>query len=211
MRPYRYKIGFIDYENRVFPAGDFHQTIHLTINQGVNDSWNLIWTPYTGIDYSSYKIMRKSDSGTYEQIATVSASFSSFTDFNAPPGEVFYMIKIEYPDGCNPVTRDGEYSSIYSNVASNSIVSVSENKDMDFTIYPIPADKQLNVSFGENITGEVALIISDPAGRTVYSASFENVRPGQVQSINLPDLTEGLYLLRLTSGENSAARKIVLR
>ncbi|MFZ4465412.1 MAG: hypothetical protein ACOYN5_16310, partial [Bacteroidales bacterium] len=31
MRPYRYKIGFVDDENRVFPAGDYHQTIHLTI------------------------------------------------------------------------------------------------------------------------------------------------------------------------------------
>ena len=211
MRPYRYKIGFIDVENRLFPAGDYHQTIHLTINQGVNDSWNLIWTPYIGFDYPSYKIMRKTDSGDYEQIATVSASFSSFTDFNAPPGEVFYMIKIEHPDGCNPASRDGEYASVYSNVASNSIVSVSENKDLDFTIYPIPADKQLNVSFGENITGKARLTISDLTGRVVYSEDINDVRPGQVQSINSINFKEGMYLLRLTSGENSATRKIVVK
>ncbi len=102
IRPYRYKIGFIDIENRLFPSGDYHQTIHLTINQGVNDSWNLIWTPYTGFDYPSYKIMRKTDSGDYEQIATVSASFSSYTDLNAPPGEVFYMIKIDAPRRLQP-------------------------------------------------------------------------------------------------------------
>jgi hypothetical protein len=211
MRPYRYKIGFIDVENRLFPSGDYHQTIHLTINQGVNDDWNLIWTPYIGFDYTSYKIMRKTDSGNYEQIATVSASFSSFTDFNAPPGEVFYMIKIEHPDGCNPANRDGEYASVYSNVASNSIVSVSENNDPGFTIYPIPADMQLSVSFGENITGKARLTISDLTGRVVYSEELNDVRPGKVLEINSTNFKEGMYLLQVISGENSASRKIVIK
>jgi hypothetical protein len=211
IRPYRYKIGFIDVENRLFPASDYHQTIHLTINQGVNESWNLIWTPYTGFEYPSYKIMRKSGSGDYEQIASVSASFSSYTDLNAPPGQVFYMIKIVHPDGCNPVSRDGEYASVYSNVASNGIVSVSENKDPDFTVYPNPADKQLNVSFGENLTGKVRLTISDLAGRVVYSEVINEVRHGQVQSINSLNLKEGMYLLQVSSEANSATRKIVIK
>ena len=211
MRPYRYKLGFIDFEDRVFPAGDYHQTIHLTINQGVNDDWNLIWTPYIGFDYSSCKIMRKTDSGDYEQIATVSASFSSFTDFNAPPGEVFYMIKIEHPDGCNPATRDGEYASVYSNVATNSLVLVSESKELNFSIYPNPADKQISISFGENITGMARLNLCDLTGRMVYSEDINDVRPGQVQSINSLGIKEGMYLLRITSGENSAIRKIVIK
>jgi hypothetical protein len=197
IRPYRYKIGFIDVENRLFPAGDYHQTIHLTINQGVNGAWNLIWTPYIGFDYSSYKIMRKTDSGDYEQIATVSASFSSYTDLNAPPGEVYYMIKIVHPDGCNPASRDGEYASVYSNVATNSLVSISESKDLDFSIYPIPADNQLNVSFGENITGMASLSISDLTGRVVYSEDFNEVGPGQLQVINTSDFREGMYMLQI--------------
>jgi hypothetical protein len=211
IRPYRYKIGFIDVENRLFPASDYHQTIHLTINQGVNGAWNLIWTPYTGFEYPSYKIMRKSDSGAYDQIASVSASFSSYTDLNAPMGEVYYMIKIEHPDGCNPATRDGEYASVYSNVASNSIVSVSENKNPDFTVYPIPADKQLNVSFGENITGNARLVISDLTGRVVYSEELNDVRPGQVKPISSSNFTEGIYLLQLISGEIMTTKKIAIR
>jgi hypothetical protein len=211
MRPYRYKLGFIDIEDRLFPAGDYHQTIHLTINQGVNETWNLIWTPYTGFDYSSCKIMRKADSGNYEQIATVSASFNSFTDFNAPPGEVFYMIKIDHPDGCNPASRDGDYASVYSNVATNSLVSVSESKDLDFSIYPIPADERINVSFGKNTTGMARLSISDLTGRVVYSEVINDIRPGQVQRINSNGLNEGMYLLHFTSGENSATKKIVIK
>lgn len=211
MRPYRYKIGFIDVENRLFPSGDYHQTIHLTINQGVNDAWNLIWTPYIGFDYSSYKIMRKTDSDDYEQIATVSASFSSFTDLTAPPGEVFYRIKIDHPFGCNPASREREYASVYSNVASNGIVSVSEKNEPDFTIYPIPADKQLNVSFGENIIGNARLILSDLTGRVVYSEEFRDVLPGQSETINILNFKEGIYLLHLSSGKNSVTRKIVIK
>ena len=155
--------------------------------------------------------MRKSDSGNYEQIATVSASFNSYTDFNAPPGEVFYMIKIDHPDGCNPASRDGEYASVYSNVATNSLVSVAESKDLDFSIYPIPAGDRINVSFGEKITGMASLSISDLTGRVVYSEDFNEVRPGQVQVINTRDFRDGMYMLQIATDESRSNRKIMIR
>lgn len=211
IRPYRYKIGFIDFENRLFPAGDYHQTIHLTISQGVNDSWNLIWTPYIGFDYASYKIMRKTDSGDYVQIATVSASFNSFTDFNAPPGEIFYMIKIEHPDGCDPATRDGEFASVFSNVATNALVSVSEDEELNFSIYPNPADNQISISFGDNISGMASVVISDLNGRMVYSEDINDLRSGQVKTINSLGFKEGMYLLQVISGEKSSISKIIIK
>jgi len=212
MRPYRYKIGFVDFENRLFPAGNFHQTIHLTINQGTNNAWNLIWTPYSGFNYSSYKIMRKTATGNYEQIASISASFTSFTDFSAPPGEVNYMIRIDHPNGCNPGSRFGEYASVYSNVASNgSTVSISENNNLNFNIYPVPAGNQFNIAFGENISGITKLIISDLAGRVVYSEEISDVRSGQVKSINSLGFKEGMYLLSLTSATSSQTKRILIK
>ncbi|KAF0200501.1 MAG: hypothetical protein FD170_3466, partial [Bacteroidetes bacterium] len=139
MRPYRYKIGFMDNENRVFPSSDFHQTIHLTINQGINGNWNLIWTPYSGIDYNSYIIMRKSGNGDFEQIASVSASFTSYTDFNAPSDEIAYMVKIVNPNGCNTGLRNAVYTDIYSNQASVSLVSAGNISKTSLNVYPVPA------------------------------------------------------------------------
>jgi hypothetical protein len=121
------------------------------------------------------------------------------------------MIKIDHPNGCDPATRDGAYSSVYSNVASNTIVSVSESKVPDFGIYPNPADKQLNISFGENITGMASVVISDMTGRVVYSETINNVRTGQAHPISSHDFKEGMYLLRVTSGENTAIQKIVIK
>jgi hypothetical protein len=211
MRPYRYKIGFIDSENRVFPAGDYHQTIHLTISQGVNNNWNLIWTPYVGFDYSSYKILRKSGSGSYEQIATVSSNFNSFTDFNAPSEDVAYIVSISRPDGCNAGMRSSGYSAVYSNVASISLVSVAENKKGDFSIYPVPADDRINVKF-EDLAKETSnLNITDVTGRTIYSMNFSDAFQGQVHTINSANYAEGIYLMNVISGGIKYTRKIMVR
>jgi hypothetical protein len=211
MRPYRYKIGFVDDENRVFPAGDYQQTIHLTINQGVNGNWNLIWTPYYGFDYSSYYIMRKSGEGLYEEIATVSASFNSYSDFDAPSGDVSYMIKIIHPTGCDYLMRENGIPEVYSNVASNGVVDVSETKDFDFSVYPNPASDHINVIFSDKIKDQIHVYITDLSGRKIYSESFDGINSGQIQSISTRQFEEGMYLLHLQSGENQRTRKIMVR
>ncbi len=212
IQPYRYKLAFVDSLDRVFPKSDYHQTMHLTINQGVNNAWNLIWTAYTGFDYTSYKILRKTASGNYEQIATVSASFNSYTDFNAPPGEVSYIIKIENPAGCNPAMGVEDYNSIYSNkVTASSLVSVSESFEANFSIYPSPADEQINVKFGENISGIVRFTFSDLTGRTFYSGEVNNVQQGQVQVINTAAFREGMYILTIINAGSKSTRKVVIK
>lgn len=210
IRPYRYKIGFRDSINRVFPAGDYHQTIHLTINQGVNGSYNLIWTPYAGLTYTSYKIMRKAGNGAYEQIATVSSSFTSFTDFNAPADDIAYMVKIENAGGCTIGDASAAYNAIYSNQASFDLVSASKITKTDFSIYPNPANDRIFVQPGAQMEGAINLSISDLTGRVVYSTNFWNAIAGQAISINTAGLAEGVYLLQLTTEQAKKASKIII-
>jgi hypothetical protein len=211
IRPYRYKLGFMDSESRVFPASDFHQTIHLTINQGVNGNWNLIWTPYTGFDYTSYKIMRKSGNGPFEQIASISASFTSFTDFDAPSGDIAYMVKIVNPDGCNTGLRNAVYTDVYSNQASASLVSADIIRKSGFSIYPVPANDQVNIQFGDNTKGIIKLTITDVTGRMIYSVDYSDGQPGQVHSISTLGYKEGLYLLNVISADSRITKKILVR
>jgi hypothetical protein len=211
IRPYRYKIGFRDNENRVFPSSDFHQTIHLTINQGVNGNWNLIWTPYTGFNYNSYKIMRRSGTSAFEQIATVSASFSSYTDFNAPGGDVAYMVKIINPNGCNTSLRNAVYTDVYSNQASASLVSTGEISKSGFSVYPVPANDRINIQFEDYASGTINLTITDVAGRIIYSADFSDVRQGQVYTINSAAFAEGLYLLHTISSGDRITKKFIIQ
>jgi hypothetical protein len=210
MRPYRYKIGYLDLENRVFPAGDYHQTIHLTISQGVGSNWNLIWTPYVGFDFSSYTILRRSESGTYEEIATISSSFNSFTDFNAPPGDVAYRVKILHPTGCSAGLRDADYTSVYSNEASVTAVSVSDNPEANLRVYPNPANDYISFILNENNTGLVTAKITDLTGRIVYFGEFMNAQPGQALTINSSGFNSGTYLVYIQFGDKLLRKKVVV-
>jgi len=211
VRPYRYKIGFLDNGNQVFPAGEYHQTIHLTISQGVSGNRNLIWTPYTGFDYSSYNILRQTGSGTYEQIATISSSFSSYTDFDAPAGDVAYIVAIDRPGACNTGFRDNGYSQVRSNEASLSLVSVADNKEFNFSIYPVPANDLINIQFEDNARGTIKLTIADVTGRIIHSEDYSDIRQGQVKTVDSSDFNEGIYLLNVISAGSKSTKKIVVR
>ncbi|NTV85053.1 MAG: T9SS type A sorting domain-containing protein, partial [Bacteroidales bacterium] len=211
IKSYRYKIGFQDAEGNLFPAGDFHQTIHLTINQGVGNSWNLIWTNYLGFNVSSYNIYRKAGNGNFEMISSISASFTSYTDLSAPEGDVFYMVEVVNPNGCSP-NRDGEYASAWSNVASNSFAGVNDNiNELPLSTYPNPANDKLNISFSEALQGSVIILLSDLTGRTVYSRQVEDMKMNSVYTINTADLKEGIYMMKVSSEKGSATRKIIVK
>jgi len=201
----------MDNRDRVFPAGDYHQTIHLTINQGVNNNCNLIWTPYIRFDYSSYNILRKSGSGIYEEIAAVSASFNSYTNLNAPSGDVAYIVKIVRPSGCITGLRNTDYTEVYSNEASLTSVSVADDNKVDFSIYPNPANDKINITVGGNNTGLMNLKISDLTGRIVYSGEFRDLLAGQLKSINSSEFKNGMYLIQIASGEKLITKKILIQ
>ena len=212
VRPYRYKLGFIDTLNRVFPLSDFHQTIHLTIGQGVGNAWNLIWNSYIGFDYSFYRILRSSEGGPYQQIATVSASFNSYTDFNAPPGIVAYLLEVESPEGCSPSSRESYYGSASSNVASNNIpVSVSELSASGFRVFPIPAKDAIHVAFEKDEIVPVVITISDLTGKILIKREHGTIYAGNPLVFSTSGITDGMYILHITRGESVSVQKILIR
>jgi len=210
IKSYRYKLGFQDAEGNLFPAGDFHQTIHLTINQGVGNTWNLIWSNYLGFEVPSYNIYRKAGNGSYEMISSISASFTSYTDLSAPEGSVFYMVEVVNPNGCNP-GRAGEYGSSWSNVATNSITGVNESyADLNVRTYPNPADDKLFVAFSETLQGSVKIVLNDLLGHIVYSQEVENLKSNSAFTINVSDLVNGIYMLNITAENGRVTRKVIV-
>ena len=211
MKSYRYKLGFQDSEGNVFPAGGLHQTIHLTINQGVGNSWNLIWTGYVGFEVPSYNIYRKTGTGSYEKIATISANFTSYTDLSAPQGGVYYIIEVVNPNGCNP-GRAGEYGSSWSNVATNSFTGVSENiSGQDVKTYPNPANDKLFVALDETLQGSVRIVLNDLLGHLVYSQEVESLKSNSVFTINTSDFKEGIYMLQIITNSGNVTRKLMVK
>jgi hypothetical protein len=210
IKSYRYKLGFLDAEGNVFPMSDFHQTMHLTINQGVGNTWNLIWSSYQGFEVPSYNIYRKTAATDFEQIASISSSFNSYSDINAPAGDVYYMVEVVNPNGCNIAAREF-YSSSFSNVATNNILGVNDGQQaLNVSVYPNPADRQINVVAGQELEGNVSIILNDLLGKVVYQAEVSNLRPGMKQTINSEDLKEGIYILKVSSDKGSYTGKVIV-
>jgi hypothetical protein len=160
----RYKIKYIDSCGNEGVEGTTHKTLHLTINQGVSTTWNLIWTPYDGVSYPSYNIYRGSSASTMTLINTVASNITSYTDNNAPSGSVYYQIEIVGPN-CNPTKSS--YNNSRSNISSNdpSYLGISENKIIPISIYPNPASNLIHIDYNGNIE---KLEIVDTKGAVVF-------------------------------------------
>lgn len=212
MKSYRYKLGFEDAAGHIFPAGDLHQTIHLSINQGIGSSWNLIWTNYIGFDVATYNIYRRTDAGGYSLIANISASFNSYTDLQAPVGNVYYIVEVVNPAGCTPLNRDADYGRSYSNVATNNVLGVNDpSNDMMISVYPNPANERLNITTGEALKGNIRIEISDLLGKMVYANEISGMRANSSHIINTTSFKDGLYVLKISSETGSISKKIVIR
>lgn len=74
-----------------------HTPIHVMINRGIGDSWNLIWTRYEGVTVDSYRILRGNTPESLAMIDEVSGNMTSFCDVNPPAGPLFYAVEIINP------------------------------------------------------------------------------------------------------------------
>lgn len=212
VKPYRYKLGFADADGNQYPTGDFHQTIHLAINQGVGGSWNLIWSSYLGFDVATYNIFRSFDGVTMEQIASISSSFNSYTDFGAPSGTVYYMIEVVNPNGCNPGGRADDYSVTRSNIATNQYQGIGDNElAAKVSVFPNPASDRINLTLDKKVDGNVVFELTDLLGKVVYSRQVSGVNAGQTEVIATDDLNNGIYLLSIRAEAGSYTGRVVLR
>jgi len=211
IKSYRYKLGFDDSEGYVYPMGDMHQTIHLTISKGVGNAWNLNWGAYLGFDVASYNIFRSTNGGSYELIETISSSFLSFTDIDAPAGDVYYFIEVEKENGCNLNTREYQVSSAISNIVTNTFLSVDNPDDrLISNVYPNPSSQWLNIVIEPtNDVTEIALF--DLEGRMVLKENYQPQNGDNILQMNVSDIRDGIYFIKLYNQKTSQTQKVLIR
>lgn len=71
-----------------------HMPMHLMVNHGAGNGWNLCWNRYEGRDIASYRILRGTSPEALQFIAEVAGSNSSYSDVTASAGTYFYAIEI---------------------------------------------------------------------------------------------------------------------
>lgn len=125
VRAYRYKVTAMDVCQGETPMSELHKTVHLTINRGIGNTWNLIWSHYEGIEFGSYRLYRGTTNNNLELIAELPSTLTSYTDFENIDGALFYQIEVVMNSSCL-LHRDTTYSGSRSNIVYNGEMVYTE-------------------------------------------------------------------------------------
>jgi hypothetical protein len=191
VQAYRYKLAVLDTCGTETPLSDFHKTIHLTINQGVGNSWNLIWSHYEGLTFGSYNIYRGTDPSNISLLTTIQSNLNSYTDLTPPTGALYYQIEVVNPVNCDPI-KILNYGVSKSNIVNNGQVGFEDIKMSDIYLYPNPTLDAFTIETSEDLTGK-SFIIHDVSGRVLSMGTFT----GSQTTIQVASLSTGTYYFRL--------------
>lgn len=96
-------------------------------------------------------------------------------------------------------------ASTTTSIIVDACVGVIENVSTPFTMFPNPSNGSvtLNLNYSNSLVEVV-----DVLGNTVSTPRYSNA--GQVQ-LNMNDAAEGIYFVRVTSGNEKSVQKLIIR
>jgi hypothetical protein len=191
VQAYRYKVSIVDTCGVETNLGDFHKTIHLTINQGIGGAWNLIWSHYEGLNFGSYNIYRGTDPTNISLLTTIQSNLNSYTDLTPPSGPLYYQIEVVNPLNCDP-TKSMNYGVSRSNFVNNGQIGVNENKVFQFNVYPNPTNGVITLQSAPELIGN-SFTILDFMGRVLMQDTISNIK----QDIDMMNFAKGTYYLKI--------------
>ncbi len=122
-----------------------------------------------------------------------------FTDESPIAGDGYYRIREEDYDGFS------SYSEIFHVVEA----LVAGNQLLE--IYPNPAKDRLNLTMGFSSGGAAVLRLFDISGKVVHRADLGEFSTGTyTRSIDLPNLSNGVYFYDLQMGKQSSHGKLMI-
>ena len=196
VQAYRYKISAKDTCGVETNVGDFHKTIHLTINQGIGGAWNLIWSHYEGLTFGSYNIYRGTDPSNISLLTTIQSNLNSYTDLSPPTGPLYYQIEVVNPVNCDP-TKIVNYGVSRSNIVNNGVSGVTEISNTNILVYPNPTNSNITLEVSSELVGRRFSIL-DFSGRVILDGKITSTQ----EQIDLQHVARGAYYLSI---ENSSS------
>ena len=150
----RYELGFRDSCGVIALQSTQHKTVHLTISQGIGNTWNLGWDAYEGFSFGSYYLYRGTTPSNMTLLTTIASNLFSYTDLNPPVGTVYYVIGVDNPNPCTPArisSPNTSISSSLSNIVTNRVTGVQSILDeSSITVFPNPASETIDVQLKLN-------------------------------------------------------------
>jgi hypothetical protein len=139
-------------------------------------------------------------------IGTVANGTTAYPNFFIPPTTQ------EISDFCTgPKYKNRD--RLYSRVADQLTNRISEHsiQDINLNVYPNPTSNSLNIEFFNSKTQYVKIKISNLLGQEVREISSGTIPEGLVRkSYNISDLSNGIVLVIIETGNQIISKKIVI-
>jgi len=214
----KYRLSIVDYSGLESPLSDHHKTMHLSINKGMGNSWNLIWSPYIGFNVSTYNIYRGLSPDNLLLLNSIAGSNVQYNDLDAPLGNVYYQLEVISPNVVSPskifssqkVIKSTtnitdiqlSYHSSRSNIVDNGIISdidkLSENQNIK--ISPNPVKDILIIDCEGGSTFEILTLM----GQVIYHGSLS-----ECMTVPTYTFTPGIFVIKVKTGQNYIYKKFI--
>jgi len=215
----KYEISILDRSGLESALSQPHKTMHLSINKGMNNTWNLIWEPYLGFNVATYNIYKGTSPGSLNFLDATSGSSSQYTDASGSSGDVYYQLEVISPtlisstkaptsiqktktSEVNLNSIMGSYNSSRSNIATNVINGIPgvEGENNTIKLYPNPVTNELKIEFEGSSTFEILNMM----GQIVYKGNLV-----EITSVNTSNLSLGVYMIKLMQGNLIQLKKFI--
>ena len=170
----------------------------------VNASLNEIkWHTAGEINIDFFKVQKSTDGRNYSDMPnasipaqnTIAGSSYSLRDATPFAGYNFYRLSI--------VERSGRIS--YSSVA---VINNNETQFVDWRIFPNPATDFIQVEKTGQQNEPLSIHISNAAGQTLLAKEYKENQP-QIISLDVRNLTKGIYFLRIKTANGISTKQFM--
>ena len=200
---YRYKIKTTDICGANYPESSFHKTILLQSGIASDNSINLSWTPYLGLDFTTYNIFKNTNGTGYELLTSLSFNNTTYNDTSANVVDNFYeyYVSIEVAscssDPLLPFNLRSNLELVNPNLSINNVNLLGQ----EIQIYPNPASDYLNISIPKGVEITAVSIYNAVGQRIFVTVEFEN--------INILNLSAGLYYISINTNKGVVNKTMI--
>lgn len=214
----KYKISIVEQCGGETALSDYHKTLHLSINKGINTIWNLNWEPYEGFTVATYNIYRGTTPADLQIISSMSGSNTQYSDYTAPGGNVYYQIEAVGFGSSFAKSNLSAQQKTQSVVTSRSNIATNKS-DIDglinlhdisvsFEIFPNPTNSNfVNIKIENKDIKNIQLSIINDIGQVVKSIQLIEDN----QQVDISGLNDGLYLMILKTEKMLGRQKLLIQ
>ncbi len=219
VRSWRYEISQVDSCGNESPLSLPHKTMHLTINQGIGSTINLIWDNYQGLNFGYYIVYRDTMPGVAQDSINYMTNNNTYTLSDSPPYSAthswYYHMGINNPGGCNPAIESINYNAAKSNTGNFTLPSGIAQVDAEagsLEIFPNPSTGMVSMSiFLASEKQNITVKVINTMGQVLWSDKYDDVAGNLKKRIDMSLYSKGLYIIQVTTNNSSMFRKVVIQ